>query len=219
MLALGYQRRREKHFRWIKAEIDAGRFGKLVQAECNISRDRLGQFDLIVLALHGGRHARRRHAADRHPLRRRAGIPDGAGQERVGASGPARAARRQPGRRQHDLAARERRAFQPDGFLRLGVRVLHDEHLRQGGERLLRSVLRPAALEARREDGACGRRRKRTTPSARSSTSSPQCVRNGSQPETDGFWAARNLAVIKAGAKSAREGRVVEVAEILASGE
>jgi len=46
VLALGYQRRRERHFRWIKNEIDAGRFGKLVQAECNISRDRLGQFDL-----------------------------------------------------------------------------------------------------------------------------------------------------------------------------
>src|SRR5262249_40669196 len=46
VLALGYQRRRESHFRWIKAEIDAGRFGKLVQAECNISRDRLGRFDL-----------------------------------------------------------------------------------------------------------------------------------------------------------------------------
>ena len=45
------------------------------------------------------------------------------------------------------------------------------------------------------------------------------CARSGGQPETDGFWAARNLAVIKAGAKSAREGRVVEVAEILASGE
>lgn len=29
VLALGYQRRRESHFRWIKAEIDAGRFGKL----------------------------------------------------------------------------------------------------------------------------------------------------------------------------------------------
>src|SRR5262249_35240733 len=26
VLALGYQRRRENHFRWIKAEIDAGRF-------------------------------------------------------------------------------------------------------------------------------------------------------------------------------------------------
>src|SRR5713101_72348 len=46
VLALGYQRRRESHFRWIKREIDAGRFGKLVQAEGNISRDRLGQIDL-----------------------------------------------------------------------------------------------------------------------------------------------------------------------------
>src|SRR3984893_14077869 len=46
VLALGYQRRRESQFRWIKAEIEAGRFGKLVQAECNISRDRLGQIDL-----------------------------------------------------------------------------------------------------------------------------------------------------------------------------
>ena len=46
VLALGYQRRRESHFRWIKAEIDAGRFGRLVQAECNISRDRLGKIDL-----------------------------------------------------------------------------------------------------------------------------------------------------------------------------
>jgi predicted dehydrogenase len=42
VLSLGYQRRRESHFRWVKAEIDAGRFGKLVQAEANISRDRLG---------------------------------------------------------------------------------------------------------------------------------------------------------------------------------
>ena len=46
VLALGYQRRRESHFRWIKNEIDAGRFGKLVQAEGNISRDRLGKIDL-----------------------------------------------------------------------------------------------------------------------------------------------------------------------------
>ncbi|HEY4039151.1 MAG TPA: Gfo/Idh/MocA family oxidoreductase, partial [Burkholderiaceae bacterium] len=46
VLALGYQRRREHQFRWIKAQIDAGRFGRLVQAECNISRDRLGKIDL-----------------------------------------------------------------------------------------------------------------------------------------------------------------------------
>src|SRR5439155_17140434 len=46
VLALGYQRRRESHFRWIRAEIEAGRFGKLVQGEGNISRDRLGKIDL-----------------------------------------------------------------------------------------------------------------------------------------------------------------------------
>ncbi|MBV9260522.1 MAG: Gfo/Idh/MocA family oxidoreductase [Pseudolabrys sp.] len=46
VLALGYQRRRESHFRWIKSEIDAGRFGKLINAEANISRDRLGKIDL-----------------------------------------------------------------------------------------------------------------------------------------------------------------------------
>jgi predicted dehydrogenase len=44
VLALGYQRRRESHFRWIKQRI--GEFGKLVNAEANISRDRLGQVDL-----------------------------------------------------------------------------------------------------------------------------------------------------------------------------
>ena len=46
VLALGYQRRRESHFRWIRQRIDAGEFGKLVNAEANISRDRLGKIDL-----------------------------------------------------------------------------------------------------------------------------------------------------------------------------
>ncbi len=45
VLAIGYQRRRENHFRWIKSEISEGKFGRLVQAECNISRDREGQFE------------------------------------------------------------------------------------------------------------------------------------------------------------------------------
>ena len=46
ILALGYQRRRESHFRWIRERIDAGEFGRLVNAESNISRDRLGKIDL-----------------------------------------------------------------------------------------------------------------------------------------------------------------------------
>ena len=44
VLALGYQRRRETHFRWIKENLE--KFGKLVNAEANISRDRLGKIDL-----------------------------------------------------------------------------------------------------------------------------------------------------------------------------
>lgn len=46
VLALGYQRRRESHFRFVKNEIQSGAFGKLVNAEANISRDRLGRIDL-----------------------------------------------------------------------------------------------------------------------------------------------------------------------------
>ena len=46
MLSVGYQRRRESHFRWIKNKIEVDDFGKLVQAEANISRDREGKFEL-----------------------------------------------------------------------------------------------------------------------------------------------------------------------------
>ena len=46
VLALGYQRRKESHFRWIRQRIDEGVFGRLVNAEANISRDRLGKIDL-----------------------------------------------------------------------------------------------------------------------------------------------------------------------------
>ena len=46
VLSIGYQRRRQSQFRWIKRRIDAGGFGRLVQAEANISRDREGKIDL-----------------------------------------------------------------------------------------------------------------------------------------------------------------------------
>ena len=46
LLGLGYQRRREVQFRWIRHQIDQGTFGQLVNAEANISRDRLGKIDL-----------------------------------------------------------------------------------------------------------------------------------------------------------------------------
>jgi predicted dehydrogenase len=46
VLALGYQRRKEAQFRWIRRRIDEGAFGRIVNAEANISRDRLGKIDL-----------------------------------------------------------------------------------------------------------------------------------------------------------------------------
>ena len=46
VLAIGYQRRRESQFRWMREKFESGAFGKLVNAEANISRDRLGQIDL-----------------------------------------------------------------------------------------------------------------------------------------------------------------------------
>ena len=46
VLAVGYQRRREAHFRWIQERIASRDFGTLVQAEANISRDREGKFEL-----------------------------------------------------------------------------------------------------------------------------------------------------------------------------
>jgi predicted dehydrogenase len=45
VLAVGYQRRRENHFRWMQERIVNGDFGISVQAEANISRDRVGQFE------------------------------------------------------------------------------------------------------------------------------------------------------------------------------
>jgi len=46
VLAIGYQRRRESHFRWVRKQVDDGVFGRLVNAESNISRDRAGKIDL-----------------------------------------------------------------------------------------------------------------------------------------------------------------------------
>jgi predicted dehydrogenase len=45
VLAVGYQRRREGQFRWMRSQIEAGTLGKPVNAEANISRDRLGKID------------------------------------------------------------------------------------------------------------------------------------------------------------------------------
>ena len=137
-----------------------------------------------------------------------------------GMLGPAGAAGRQSRRRQSHPRARERRDLQPDRVLCVGVRVLHDERLRQGSERLLRPVLRPAASQARRDQGAADRDREATTRFARSSRSSSHCVRDrqrSRRPTASGRRATSPSS--RPGVKSAREGRAVDVADIMASGE
>src|SRR4029434_3758906 len=52
VLVLGYQRRKESHFRWIRQQIDAGVFGKLVNAEANINRHSLGHSERYALPHH-----------------------------------------------------------------------------------------------------------------------------------------------------------------------
>ena len=218
VLALGYQRRREQHFRWIKAEIDAGRFGKLVQAECNISRDRLGQFDLSSW----------RYTA--------AGMPGGV-MLQIGIHyvdvlefllGPVKSVSARlaqlvlPGDNpdvanmilQHEnnalsnLTASYASASEFYMMNIYGKEASAYYDLFSGLRHLQRGEKTARAIATEKNDTI----REELDEFAR-------CARSGSKPETDGFWAARNLAVIKAGAKSAREGRVVEVAEMLASGE
>jgi predicted dehydrogenase len=218
VLALGYQRRREKHFRWVKSEIDAGRFGKLVQAECNISRDRLGQFDLSSW----------RYTA--------AGMPGGV-MLQIGIHyvdvleflmGPVKS-----------VSARLAQLVLPGDNPDVANMILQHENnalsnltasYASASEFYMMNIYGKEAsayydLFSGLRHLKRGEKTARAIPTEANDTireeldEFAECARTGGRPETDGFWAARNLAVIKAGAKSAREGRVVEVAEILESGE
>jgi predicted dehydrogenase len=218
VLALGNQRRRESHFRWIKAEIDAGRFGKLIQAEGNISRDRLGRIDLSSW----------RYTAE--------GMPGGVllqiGIHYVDVlemlMGPA-----------VRVTARLGHLVLPGDNPDIANMILEHENgamsnlaasYASASEYYMLNVYGKEAtafydLFSGLRHLKRGEKMARPVPTEKNDTIREEleefvgCVRNGKKPETDGFWATHNLAVIKAGVKSARENRGVEVAEILASGE
>jgi predicted dehydrogenase len=218
VLALGYQRRRESHFRWIRSEIDGGRFGRLVQAECNISRDRLGRFDLSSW----------RYTA--------AGMPGGV-MLQIGIHyvdvleflmGPV-----------VRVSARLAQLVLPGDNPDLANMILEHESgalsnltasYASASEYYMMNIYGKEAsayydLFSGLRHLKRGETAARAVPVEKNDTIREEleefarCVRTGTRPETDGEWAVRNLAVIKAGARSAREGRTVEVAEILASGE
>jgi predicted dehydrogenase len=215
VLALGYQRRRESHFRWIKAEIDAGRFGRLVQAECNISRDRLGKIDLSswryqasgmpggvmlqigihyvdVLEMLIGPVARVNAVAAQLVLP--GDNPDVAAmilEHENGAVSTLGASYASASEYYAmNVYGKDASAYY-DAFF--GLR-----HLRRGeaAPRLVASAANDTLREELEEFAAS--------------------IRGIGRPETDGWWGARNLAVVVAGIRSARERRAIEVKSILA---
>jgi predicted dehydrogenase len=215
VLALGYQRRRESHFRWIKKQIEAGVFGKMVNAEANISRDRLGQFDISSW----------RYTA--------AGMPGGV-MLQIGVHyadvldyliGPIKAVSGQfaqlvlPGDNpdiaslvfEHDSGAlstlNASYASASEYYLMniYGKAATAYYDLHHGLSLLKQGEKKPVAVPCEKNDTFVEELEEFAA-----------AVRGGPPPEVGGDYATKSLAVIRAGITSAREGRRVEVAEILA---
>jgi predicted dehydrogenase len=215
VLGLGYQRRRESHFRWIKKQIEAGVFGKMVNAEANISRDRLGQFDISSW----------RYTA--------AGMPGGV-MLQIGVHyadvldyllGPIKAVSGQfaqlvlPGDNpdvaslvfEHESGAlstlNASYASASEYYLMniYGKAATAYYDLHHGLSFLKQGEKKPVAVPCEKNDTFVEELEEFAA-----------AVRGGPPPEVGGDYATKSLAVIRAGITSAREGRRVEVAEILA---
>ena len=215
VLALGYQRRRENQFRWIKRQIDEGVFGKLVNAEANISRDRLGKIDLGSW----------RYQA--------AGMPGGV-MLQIGIHytdvleyliGPVKAVSGQfarlvlPGDNpdvaslvlEHENGAlstlNASYASASEYYLMniYGKEATAYYDMFEGLRMLKRGEEKPVKVPFANKDTI-----------AEELEEFADAVRGGGAPEVGGEYATTSLAVIRAGILSAREGRHVEIAEILA---
>jgi predicted dehydrogenase len=213
VLALGYQRRRESHFRWVKENLD--KFGKLVNAEANISRDRLGKIDLSSW----------RYTAE--------GMPGGV-MLQIGIHytdvleylmGPVKA-----------VSGRSVRLVLPGDNPDVASLMLEHENgalstlnasYASASEYYLMNIYgKEASAYYDRHSGLRWLKRgastaeavavKKNDPIVEQLEEFRRAVRGDGEPEMDGERSTRSLAVLLAGIKSAREGRRVEVKEILA---
>jgi len=213
VLALGYQRRRETHFRWIKENLE--KFGKLVNAEANISRDRLGKIDLSSW----------RYTAE--------GMPGGV-MLQIGIHytdvleyliGPVNA-----------VSGRFARLVLPGDNPDVASLVLEHENgalstlnasYASASEYYLMNIYgKEASAYYDLHQGLRWLRRgseksepvsvKKSDPIVEELEEFADAVRGDGEPEMDGERSTRSLAVLLAGIKSAREGRRVEVKEVLA---
>ncbi|MBT5429364.1 MAG: Gfo/Idh/MocA family oxidoreductase [Rhodospirillaceae bacterium] len=217
-LSIGFQRRRENHFRWVHEEIKAGRFGKIVQAEANISRDRLGQFEgnhwrYTAEGMPGGVMLQiGPHYVDvmemlMGPIMEVSGMlsqlvlpgdnPDVAGlvmKHENGAISTLNAGY---------ASAGENYVMNIYGKEASALYSLHTGmfHVKRGEKTPIKKEFEQndTIMEQMQEFG--------------------DCIRSGDEPEVGGEWASRSLAVIRAGVKSAREKRYVSIQEIMDSGE
>jgi predicted dehydrogenase len=212
VLALGYQRRREGQFRWIKQNLD--KFGKLVNAEANISRDRLGKIDLNSW----------RYTAE--------GMPGGV-MLQIGIHytdvleyliGPVKA-----------VSGRFVRLVLPGDNPDVASLVLEHENgalstlnasYASASEYYLMNIYgKEASAYYDMHQGLRFLRRGTTTadvvpcskndPIVEELEEFANAVRGDGEPEMDGERSTRSLAVLLAGIKSAREGRRVEIEEVL----
>ena len=214
VLALGYQRRRESHFRWVKEKIQNGVFGKLVNAEANISRDRLGKIDLSSW----------RYTAE--------GMPGGV-MLQIGIHytdvleyliGPVKAVSGRfvrlvlPGENpdvaslvlEHEngaLSTLNASYASASEYYLMNIygkeaSAYYDMH--QGLRWLKRGAEKSDPVSVQKND-----------PIVEELDEFANAVRGDGEPEMDGEKSTRSLAVLLAGIKSAREGRRVEVEEVL----
>lgn len=217
-LSIGFQRRRENQFRWVHEEIKAGRFGKIVQGEANISRDRLGQFEAdhwryTAEGMPGGVMLQiGPHYVDvmemlMGPIVEVSGMlsqlvlpgdnPDVAGlvmKHENGAISTLNAGYASAGENYvMNIYGKEASALYS---LNTGM-----YHIKRGEKMPIKKEfqINDTIAEQMEEFG--------------------DCIRNNTEPEVGGEWAARSLAVIRAGVKSAREKRYVTIDEIMATGE
>ena len=213
VLALGYQRRRESQFRWIKENL--GKFGKLVNAEANISRDRLGKIDLGSW----------RYTAE--------GMPGGV-MLQIGIHytdvleylmGPIKA-----------VSGRFVRLVLPGDNPDVASLVLEHENgalstlnasYASASEYYLMNIYGKEAtayydmhqglrLLTRGGTGASAVSCRKNDPIVEELEEFAAAVRGDGEPEMDGEKSTASLAVLLAGIQSAREGRRVEVREVLA---
>ena len=217
-LSIGFQRRRENQFRWIKKSIQDGKFGVLVQAEANISRDRLGTFE----------EGHWRYTSDGMP----GGVMLQIGPHYVDVLemliGPV-----------VDVSGMLSQLVLPGDNPDVAGLVMKHENgaistLNAGyasaGENYVMNIYgKKASAFFDLTNGLNffeqGDTAPRQVPIEPNDTLAEQmeefgkCIKNDLEPEVGGEWASRSLAVIRAGVKSARERRFVSIEEIMETGE